>query len=282
MGYNREGQGLDVIGELRRHPYDVLLITEQHGLIDSLVWHDTVRHLRHYHERFIAGNPRGRTYFYEPWLGIPGKTEVRRWIDYERAASPRWQCIATRINASLTAEGRGDRIASLPAALALAELVERATEGPGLDGITGASTGETVDRLFHDNVHLRPLGSYYIALVVYAAVFERPPLGAWAPEGVTPVQAASLQRVAGEVVTSYRGQHQPLSPEACATALKGEFLGLYMDHMRDDYWANQDGNAVHLAWRRFKQNVQTRWILWRRDPLAWAAVADRSYWFGAP
>lgn len=282
QGYNRDSNGMNVVDELRRQPYDVLLITEQHGLIDSLVWHDTVRHLRHYHELFIAGNPKGRSYFYEPWLGIPGKSEVQRWVAYERTASPLWQCIATRINASLAAEGRSDRIASLPAALALAELVDRATQGVGVEGVSGASVAETIDRLFVDNVHLRPLAAYYVALVVYAGVFERSPTGAWAPDGVSPAQAASLQRVAGEVMVRYRAENRPLSGAACDATLKGTFLGLYFDHMRDDYWAQQEGGALRTNWRRFKHTLHTRWRLWRRDPMAWDAVGDRNYWFGAP
>lgn len=282
MGDNREGRGMNVVEELRTRPYDALVITEQHGLIDSLVWHDTVRHLRHYHELLIAGNPRGRTYFYEPWLGIPGKTEVQRWIAYERAASPLWQCVATRINEALATEGRSDRIASLPAALALAELVERATQGPGIDGVTATSVEGTVDRLFDDNVHLRPLGAYYVALVVYAAVFERSPQGAWAPEGVSPAQATSLQRVAGETIARYRVESRPLAAPACAAALSGTFVGLYFDHMRDDYWAKQQGSALRLAWRRFKHTLKTRWHLWRRDPLAWDAPGDTGYWYPKP
>lgn len=282
QGDNREGRGLDVINELRRHPYDILVITEQHGLIDSLVWHDTVRHLRHYHERFIAGNPRGRTYFYEPWLGIPDKKEVRRWIDYERTASPLWQCVVSRINTSLATEGRSDRISSLPAALALADLVERAALGPGVDGITGASIQETIDRLFHDNVHLKPLAAYYIALVAYATVFDRSPQGAWAPDEVSAIQAASLQRVAAESVARVRATNRPLDPRACDAALRGPFVGLYFDHMRDDYWTQQQGNALRMTWRRIKHTLNTRWRLWRGDPLGQRVGDEVSYWLPAP
>jgi len=281
QGDNREGRGMDVIEELRRHPYDVLVITEQHGVIDSLVWHDTVRHLRHYHDRFIDGNPNGRSFFYEPWLGIPGKTEVQRWIAYERAASPLWQCIASRINRSLAAEGRNDRITSLPVSLALAELVERATSGSGLPGITGASNAETLDRLFHDNVHLKPLGAYYAALVVYAVVFERSPAGAWVPEGVSPQQASALQRVAAEATARNRTGPRPLSPEACKTALRGPFVGEYLAHMRDDYWAKLDLNPLRATWRRLRNEWKVRWYLWRNDPMRWDLTDEEGYWFPA-
>ena len=53
----------------------------------SMIWHDTVRYLRHFHERFIAANPRGTTWFYESWLYVSDKDDPRRWIAFEREAS---------------------------------------------------------------------------------------------------------------------------------------------------------------------------------------------------
>lgn len=280
MGDNKSGRGMDVVRELRTNPYDVLLITEQHGVIGSLLEHDAVRHLRHYHDLFIAGNPRGRTYFYEPWLGIPGRTELRRWIDYERQASPVWQCIVHRVNASLAAAGRSDRITSLPAGVALAELMDRATR-TAVPGISGATPADAIGRIFHDAVHLKPLGAYYVALVVYADLFGRSPVGAWAPDGVSAEQAASLQQVAAEVMARLRSERRDPRPEECSSLLRGPFVGLYLAHMRDDYWAQQEGSPWRLAWRRFKGEVRTRWTLWRTDPFAWSAD-DRSHWFLAP
>jgi hypothetical protein len=267
MGWNREGEGLNVIEEFRKpkttdgRPYDTLIITEQHGVLDSLVIHDTVRYLRHYHDRFIDGNPAGRTFFYEPWLGIPDKSDPRRWIAYERAASPVWQCVVTRINRSLAAEGRPDRIASLPAGIALAELVERATQGPGLAGITTGNVRETVDRLFHDSVHLKPLGYYYVALISHAVVFDRSPVGAWAPEGVSAEAAASLQRVAWDVVSRYKAENRPWPLERCGDALSGPFKALYFDHMRDTYWPAQGSSFTTL--KRLRYNLRWHWQLWR-------------------
>jgi hypothetical protein len=284
MGLNREGEGLNVIEELRLHPYDALVITEQHGVLDSLVWHDTVRYLRHYHERFIAGNPRGRTVFYEPWLGIPGKSDdPRRWIAYERAASPVWQCIVTRVNTSLEAEGRGDRIESLPAGVALVELVERATQGDGVDGVTAPTARATLDRIFHDQVHLAPMGHYYIALVTYAGVFGRSPAGAWAPDGVSAAQAASLQRVAWEALQRWRAENRALTLAQCRDYINGPFQDLYFDHMRDDYWAGLPGSSLVNTLKRIKHTARTRWKLKNdADPFAFDAATDPQHWLPAP
>jgi hypothetical protein len=113
QGYSRGGENADLAAEINQPrlvggPYDTLLITEQHGLLGTLVWNDTVRYLRHYHDRFVAANPHLRTWFYESWFGIDNLDDPYRWIAYERSASPMWQCLATRINVSLTSEGRSD------------------------------------------------------------------------------------------------------------------------------------------------------------------------------
>jgi hypothetical protein len=186
-GIDRHDQPIDVLAELREPrgieagAYDVLLITEQHGLLGTLVWNDTVPMLRHFHDQFIGANPGGSTYFYEPWLGINDKNDPRRWIDYERAASPIWQCVVTRVNQSLAQEGRADRIISVPVGLALAELICAATTGTGLEHVTRGSVRQTVDGLIHDDVHATEAASYFVAAVTYAAIFRRSPENAAPP-----------------------------------------------------------------------------------------------------
>jgi hypothetical protein len=286
-GLNRTGEGLDIVQELRQprttggQPYDTLVITEQHGVLDSIVMHDTIRYLRHYHERFIAGNAAGQTWFYEPWLGVIDRNDPARWLGYERAAAPMWQCIVTRINTSLAAEGRSDRLRSLPASLALATLVERAVRGqvPEL----GAGTPRAVvDRIFHDSVHLTPTGAYYLALSVYAASFGRSPVGAWAPEQVSPPLAAALQRVAWEAVSAELAARKPLPLDQCGPYLK-QLMPLYFDHMRDDYWAQQEGSM--LTYRRLRHQLSWRWRLWSGhddDPFRYEPATDKGHWLPAP
>lgn len=276
QGDNREGAGLDVIAELRAPRtiagrYDTLLITEQHGLLGSLTEHDTVRYLRHYHDRFIEGNAEGQTWFYEPWFHLSSKDAPRRWIDYERRAAPLWQCVATRINLSLAAEGRKDRIASLPAGLALAELIARATEGDGLPGVSGASVRETVDRYFHDDVHLTRLGSYYMALVSYAAIFRRSPQGAWAPEEVGAETAAALQAQAWGIVAGLAAADRPLTLEQCRERMREDFIGRYLAYVRDSRWVQQIG-APHAWLRSARRYLDWQWRFARHD-------ADNPYWF---
>jgi hypothetical protein len=290
QGYNRDGEGLDVLSELLRPrtvsggPYDTLVITEQHGLLGTLVWNDTVRHLRHYHDRFIDGNAAGRTWFYESWLSLDDKSDPRRWIAYERAASPVWQCLATRINTSLAAQGRADRIESLPAGAALAALIERSTQGAGLPPLSAGSVRQTVDRIVADDVHLTPVGSYYIALVTYAYLFGRAPSGAWAPPEVDAALAPVLQRTAWEVVEAERAARRPWSLAECQSRLQSDFIATYWAYVRDAFWKREVG-SMRAWWRWAKHRVQWHWRLRANgpdNPLRYDAVTDKGYWLPAP
>ena len=73
-------------------PYDVLLITEQHRLLDALLWQDTKQYLRAYRDRFISSNPQAEILFFTPWISLSDKDDPMEWISYERAAWPVWQC----------------------------------------------------------------------------------------------------------------------------------------------------------------------------------------------
>ena len=289
-GFNRSGTGLDVVNELRSprtvkgNYYDALLITEQHGLLGSLTWHDTVRYLRHYHDRLIEGNSQATTYFYEPWLSLNDKSNPRRWIAYERAASPIWQCIGTRINVSLNAENRSDRIVPLPAGLALANLIDQAIQPNGLSGITLGSTRETVNSIIKDDVHLTDLGSYYIALVSYSVVYGHSPVGAWYPERVTDVQANSLQQTAWAFVTNYLSTNVPLTLDECQSELRTSFIGVYWGYVRDTFWLRESNPiSAYIRWLQFV--LKWHWLVRQStegNPFHFQRETDQAYWFPAP
>jgi hypothetical protein len=289
QGENRDGQGLNVVDELRRPKtidsdrYDALIITEQHTLLGSLIWNDTVRYLRHFHDRLIDGNPQATTYLYHSWISLNDKDDPDRWIAYEREAFWAWQCVAARINQSLAAEGRTDRILSLPAAAALAALVERATRDAGLPGISGASVRQTMDRLFRDDVHLTSLGTYYMALVSYATVYRRSPLGAWAPSDMDEAQAALLQKMAWAFVTDVPDEQRVASLETCRSFINDEFVYTYWSYVRDTYW-RPEGSAIRAYAKWLQHLSRWRYRLWRDadNPLSYNAAHDRSYWYPPP
>ncbi len=281
QGRNREGQGMDVLAELQAPrtvagPYEVLLVTERHDLGWSLLTQDTVPALRHFHERLHAANPLAQTYLFEPWSDLPDPRQPGAWIAYEREASPMWQCVASRVNASLQAEGRPDRIRSLPAAAALAELLARSLAPAGLPGL-GTRPEDTVALLFKDSVHPTRLGSYYIALVSYAVIYRRSPQGAWAPPGVSAEQAASLQAVAA---TFTEAAQQPLPTlAACRVRWEQRFCDTFWRH-----WGARTSDA--LSWvRRYRHVRQCRQAVSREqpdNPLFFDPGADRAFWWPAP
>ncbi|MFT3812154.1 MAG: hypothetical protein QM740_02125 [Acidovorax sp.] len=274
VGKNRDGSGMNVVSELRQpktiggQRYDTLVLTERHDIMNTLIWEDTVRYARHFHERLIEGNPQANTYLYHSWLDVD-KSNPGRWVAYERAVAPAWQCVASRINQSLQAEGRSDRVVYLPAGLALTRLVEQATQGTGVAGLTGVTVRETVNRIFSDDVHLTPVGVYYMALVTYASVYRRSPAGAWAPAGVvTAEQAQSLQAVAWQVVSSHFNSYRAPDLAQCRAAMVNSVCPAYWK------FANRSEPAGVCS-KPFAEMTQT-------NPFYFNASTDRSYWFPAP
>lgn len=273
-GKNREGSGMNVIDELRSprtlggDRYDTLVIAERHDLLSVVQWENTVRYLRHFHERLLEGNPDGRTYFYETWWNVPSRDDPSPWVAHERAASRAWQCVVARVNRSLATEGRRDRITPLPAGAALADLVERAVRGQ-VAGLSAPTPSETMARLFTDDVHLTTTGVYYMALVTYAAVYQRSPVGAWAPSGVSTAAAASLQALAWQAVQSFYSTTAQADLDGCRAFVAQEFCPIYWQ------LRNNPGPIAECT-RTFSATDSGR------NPLFFNAATDRSYWFAAP
>jgi hypothetical protein len=267
-GKNRDGTtGLNIANELASQRYDALVLAERHDLASVLMWEDTVRYSRHFHERLVTGNSSGSTYLYHAWLEITNKDDPSAWIAYERAAAPVWQCVAARVNLSLAGTGRADRMAYLPAGLALVNLVEQATRG-GVTGVSGGTTRQTMDRLFSDDVHLTPTGAYYMALVTYASVYRRSPVGAWAPADVTAEQARSLQQVAWQSVSGhYNG---------ASTPSMGQCQGLMREQYCSAFGAYKGGSGmVSGCISRFSATNHD-------NPFYYNAASDAGYWLPAP
>ena len=263
QGVDRANRPVDVLAELRSpttHPgksYDVLVITEQNNLLGSLVWNDTLRYLRDFQDRFIDTNPVGISYFYEPWISLDDKSDPKNWIAYERSAAPVWRCTVERVNQAIAATGRRDRIVTLPAALALAQLIERSTQGSGLPGVSRTTVRATIDSLVADDVHLTRLGNYYMALVSFAYIFDRSPLGAWRPDGVSEQEAVALQGVAGE----FARQPQPsaMSYAACGDYVRKSFMWRYLGYLDSAYLRKEKGFWGSLLWR-YKIAAQWLWL----------------------
>lgn len=211
-GRGRDGQVIDLVRELRvpatiaGKVYTHLVVAERHDSLGPLQWESTVPLLRHFYELAREGSPGVRGYLFTTWADVAGvgssKADPSGWVRYEKEQLQLWESIVSRINDSLTNEKRTDRLATLPASGALAELVHRATTGK-VPGITGDSVSATMDRLFSDNVHQTNLGRYFLACVTYAALTGESPKGAAHPAEVSSEAAASLQDLAWKYISSY-------------------------------------------------------------------------------
>jgi hypothetical protein len=270
-GKNRGvSQNLDVVAELRNPAtisgrYDALVLAERHDLASTLQFEDTVRYTRHFHERLIEGNPQATTYLYHAWLGVRDLDNPAAWIAYEKSAAPAWRCVAARINRSLEAESRADRVRYLPAGLALAVLVERALQG-NVDGLAG-SPRDVIRQLMVDDVHETELGAYFVGLVNFASLYGTSPAGGWAPSGVPDSLKRSMQNLAWEVASGDLGA-------------SGSDMAACRAHVRDDYCAtynNYVGRAQDIgSCQAFFAAASAN------NPFYFDAASDAGYWFPAP
>jgi len=139
-GHNRGSAGLNVAEELRQprrlapgDKYDVLVVTERHDLPDIARKERTAFYLTDMAKHLLAGNPDAEVLLYHTWLNVDPDAPSP-WIDYERAVSPMWECIASRANLDLPARGNVPRVRVLPGGSALAELAAALWDGkvPGI------------------------------------------------------------------------------------------------------------------------------------------------------
>lgn len=282
-GIDRNGNPIDTLHEIWRPAsvdgvYDTLIVTEQHSLLENILWNDTIRYLRDFHERIVGMNPRAQTFFYQSWLTVSDLNAPGRWIAYEKAADPVWACVVERINLSLAAEGRADRIRALPVALALATLVEAATGSAGVPGISAETRAATMARLFRDDVHLTDVGSYYIALASFALIHGKPAQGSWAPPGMAHGTAEALRHHAWRFAAS-RSRFAPMSLSQCRDYVGDRFVPLYLAYQRDTSWRMGGPVRTYVNWVRYR----IEWPhLFRGEsaanPFYFSPETDRGYW----
>ncbi|UVO51475.1 hypothetical protein M0208_13535 [Sphingomonas sp. SUN019] len=259
-------------------PHDALIVTEQHSLLGNIVWNDTIRHLRQAHDRSVVANPHARTMLFSSWLAVSDLADPARWIAYERAAAPLWECAAHRVNRSLAGEGRRDRVRVVPTALALATLVERATAGTPVPGLTGASTAATLKAIFRDDVHLTSAGTYYTALVTHAYLRGHRAEATWSPDGVETATAASLRSIARRFVHEDAARLRPRTLAGCRRYV-ARFVPVYLAYQRDTAWRDSGFVRANLKWARHRIGWP---VLFARrsaaNPFYYDAASDRDYW----
>ena len=244
-GYAEGTNGVNLIDEIRNptllpagEVYDTLVITDRHDLLGVVQYESTASLLRHFHDRMLEGNLDAQTYFYHSWLDVD-KTDPQLWMDYERDTLMAWECVSTKVNLTLEADGLPMIVRTIPAGWALTNLVEAALAGsiPGLSG----SQQEILDAIFSDDVHLTPLGSHYVGAFTYASIFHKFPEGADIPDGVAASTSQALLAMAWEQVEAYaaRADGGVHAMEACR------------DHVSENvcptFWGAMQGQPGNVA-----------------------------------
>lgn len=251
------GQDRDAIPAPDGHGYDVMVITEQHRVLDSLIWQNAVQSLRDYHDRFIAANTTGKTYFFAPWISVSDRANPSDWIVYEKEALPIWQCVVSQVNQDLAADGRTDRIQFIPTSWALARLVEHVTANADVAGFEGLDTAAKMDAIFSDTVHLSRLGAYYVAAISYSTIYSDN-LPALSPPSLDAGQAEAVRKFATAFMQEYRSAPVP-SDEVCSSGVSLAFASHYAAYTERTYHQLEEG--VFAA--RIKRLRDTMRFAWR-------------------
>lgn len=206
-GKNRDTVDMNVIQELANPQtigigeiYDSLIITERHDIIGTIIFEYTNSLLHHYHKRLLTGNTAGKTYLYHSWWYMDFDN-IQEWIDHQKIEVKAYECVAEKVNLTLESEGSDKSIENIPAALALALLVERILndEVPGFSG----TDAQKMDLLFNDDVHLNDEAIFYMAAVSYASLMKNSPEGIIIPPEIATDTGLALLEIAWESINEY-------------------------------------------------------------------------------
>lgn len=147
--------------------YDVIVLTEGVEIRDSIRYHDSARYLAAFAAEAWTARPGTRIYLYETWHALDDPAGWLTRLDAD--LGPHW--LGEILVPALGRLPDGARIHLIPAGQALAALV-RDIEARGGVGTVRDRTG-----LFADQIHLNDLGNYFVALVHYAVLYQKSPVG---------------------------------------------------------------------------------------------------------
>lgn len=199
-------EGTSARAALPRGGFDVVVMTEAIPLAEHLEWNAPARYAGNFVDLARQGNQRTITYIYETWHSR-NEPNWRRQLNSDRAG---WESIARDVRASRP----GAAVYIVPAGQALGTLHDRVAAG-SVPGLT------RMNALFSDDIHLNDRGNYFVALVQYATIFRRSPIGLTTviakhhggrydtPSAET---ARAMQEIAWEVVRTYPRSGVPNQP----------------------------------------------------------------------
>lgn len=159
--------------------YDVLVITERVPLINAIPYHDTMGEAAKWTKlAWTEGNggKGAETILYASWVSIdtgpdfaaePGDVDKQMpWPDRLIKEYGDWRSIQDHMNANLPSGA--PKVRMIPGPLLMRAIYDDIQRGkvPGVDRIKD---------LFEDDIHTSDLGSYAVALLHFAVIYERDP-----------------------------------------------------------------------------------------------------------
>ncbi|MEM6941122.1 MAG: hypothetical protein AAF943_04355 [Pseudomonadota bacterium] len=181
LKYNWEhaatAQGINAREVLAQGNATHLILTEAIPLDNHVTWSNSHGFAEAFADEALLGNPDVRIYVQETWHSLKSGTGAS--VDHDAGAEtpwrvrlqedlPVWQGIVDHLSAVLTA--KDGQVSLIPAGQAMGHLYDEIAAGD-VPGITG------IDAFFNDDIHLSDLGHYFVAMVQYASVMGRSPVG---------------------------------------------------------------------------------------------------------
>lgn len=245
---------------LEKRGYDQMLVTEQHRLLDALLWDRTARSLALMARAFHAHNPAAPIYFFIPWLSLSDRDNPSAWIRYERRAHRMWLCLVHDVNRHLGTIGTRREIEPVPGALALVYLAEELSSSPMLQGFEQLPVSDRMSLIFRDDVHLTELGTLYTAMVTSAWMVGQVPeldkaWGVSAQDG----QAETLRNIAAAFVENYRLEQSETQP--CGAIHRWAFITHYVRYTAEVFDRDETGAAARV-WRQLARAARFYWRFW--------------------
>jgi hypothetical protein len=153
--------------------FDDIVLTEMVELRDAIRWHASGEHLALWAARARAARPAVRVWLYTTWHHLDDPAGFLERIDADQGALWEGQVLRPAL-----ARLPGQAIHVIPGGPAVAAVVRAAEAQGGLPGLR-----DRTDLFFRepdgrqDTIHLSAIGLYLIALVHYACLYRRSPVG---------------------------------------------------------------------------------------------------------
>jgi hypothetical protein len=153
--------------------YDALVLTEMVELKDAIRWHDSSVHLALWAELARAARPDLRIYMYESWHDL---STPDGWLE-RLDADPQQLWEGTILAEAMTQPSTGI-VHVIPAGRVMAALVRHVEALGGVVGMTDRTDlFARNDDGSLDTIHINDVGAYLVALVHFAVIYQRSPVG---------------------------------------------------------------------------------------------------------